>query len=198
MIHYDHALLGATIALAAGVQRRHGWPLVAAAAVATMVPDWDSLSSAYGTAAHRSIHRVWGHNLLAAALGGAAVGALGCLCVRSLPAGRFRSATRRVPAWNVWVGVGALAGVVHSLADVVYSAERGAPDWPVALLWPATRHGWAVPWVTCEDRGSTAILLVGLLVGCCRPSQRRLASCVTLSVLAAYILTRAAYGDPGA
>jgi membrane-bound metal-dependent hydrolase YbcI (DUF457 family) len=197
VIHYDHALLGATLAVAAGVRRRYGWPLVAVAAVATMVPDWDSLSRSYGAAVHRSVHRVWGHNLPAAALGGAAVGALGLLCVRSVRVGRGRPAASTAPEWPVWVGLGALAGLVHSLADVIYSAERGAPDWPVALLWPASRQAWAIPLVTCEDRGSTVILVTGLLACVCRPSHSRLLSCVTLLTLAAYVLVRAATGDPG-
>ena len=66
MIHYDHALLGATFAVAAGAHRRHGWPLVAAVALGSMLPDWDSLSGTYGPDAHRAVHRVCGHNLWAA------------------------------------------------------------------------------------------------------------------------------------
>ncbi len=198
MIHFDHAMFGATLALASGVQRRHGWGLVAVAAVASMVPDWDSLSSAYGPAAHRSIHRVWGHNLLAATLGGGVVGALGLLCVRSTGSIRSRPAARPIPAWGVWVAVGALAGLIHSTLDVIYSAERGQPDWPVALLWPLTRRGLAIPLVTCEDRGSTAILVTGLAVCLFRPSRARVFSTLALLGLAAYVLVRAASGDPGA
>src|SRR4051794_24736441 len=53
------------------------------AGAAAALPDWDGLSLAFGPAAYSAAHRVWGHNLLAALLGGGLVGALGYLCHHS-------------------------------------------------------------------------------------------------------------------
>ena len=51
MTTYDHAMLGVCGVLATGCQRRYGWPLVATAAVAAVLPDWDGLSLLFGAAA---------------------------------------------------------------------------------------------------------------------------------------------------
>ena len=50
MTFYEHAMLGATLALVAGLQRRHGWRIVAMAAVAAVLPDWDGLTIVLGAA----------------------------------------------------------------------------------------------------------------------------------------------------
>jgi len=44
MTTYEHAMLGITGALAAGLHRRYGWQIVAMAGVTAVLPDWDGLS----------------------------------------------------------------------------------------------------------------------------------------------------------
>src|SRR5438270_12352734 len=88
-------MFGANLALLAGVRRRHGWGIVAAAAAAAALPDWDGVSLLFGPTAYATAHRVWGHNLLAAGLGGVAVGVLGLLAARSV---RVRALLSRPPA----------------------------------------------------------------------------------------------------
>src|SRR6266849_4744904 len=77
MVYYDHAMLGATLAVAVGAQRRQGWPIVILAALAGMFPDWDALSSNISPQTYRIGHRVWGHNLFAVTLAGIVLGLLG-------------------------------------------------------------------------------------------------------------------------
>src|SRR4051812_14031901 len=83
MTFYEHAMLGGTLALAPGAQRRHGWPVVLMAGLAAPLPDWAGRSLALGPLAYASVLRVWGHNLLAAALAGGLTGCLALLCQRS-------------------------------------------------------------------------------------------------------------------
>jgi LexA-binding, inner membrane-associated putative hydrolase len=83
MTTYEHAMFGASLALVAGLRRRQGWGIVGVAAVAAAVPDWDGLSILFGSTAYANGHRVWGHNVLAASLTGAAAGVVGLLIVRS-------------------------------------------------------------------------------------------------------------------
>jgi membrane-bound metal-dependent hydrolase YbcI (DUF457 family) len=184
-MYYDHALLGAAAAVAAGARRRHGWPLVATAAVAAMLPDWDDLSMLLGPDVRRAVHRVWGHNLLVALLSAGLLGAVGYLC--------FRAARGRRSAGDlaVWVAVAMLAALTHLLADVVYSKETGAASWPVAFFWPFSHRGWAVPVLTTADHVGTAILLAGLLAALRWPAASRLLAGFTLAAVAGYVGLRA-------
>src|ERR1700676_2120143 len=68
-------MLGGSLALASGLQRRYGWGIVALAGVAAALPDLDGLSIAFGPEAYANAHRVWGHNFLGAGGIGAAAGA---------------------------------------------------------------------------------------------------------------------------
>ncbi len=79
MTTYEHAMLGGSLALVLGCQRRHGWGLIAAAALAANTPDWDALTLAFGGWAYAQAHRVWGHNLLVASCTGILVGLLAYL-----------------------------------------------------------------------------------------------------------------------
>jgi membrane-bound metal-dependent hydrolase YbcI (DUF457 family) len=193
MTYYDHAMLGASLALAAGAHSRHGWAIVAVAALAGMLPDWDALSKHVDPDAYRSVHRSWGHNLLTAPLAGGLLGAAGFLVTRSARA-RWRPALRdrqRPPhALAVWVSLGVLSALLHLAMDVLYCGCERSPDWPVGLLWPFTARGAALPLVPFTDRGATAILAAGLLLaGCWRPGTR-LSACLTLLAVACYVALR--------
>jgi hypothetical protein len=93
---FEHAMVGVTGTVAAGQHRRFGWPVVAAAALVAVLPDWDGVSILFGGAAFDKAHRVWGHNLLVAGISGAAVMAIARLYFpfemlsRSLSKNRWR------------------------------------------------------------------------------------------------------------
>jgi membrane-bound metal-dependent hydrolase YbcI (DUF457 family) len=207
MMYYDHAMIGATLALAAGAHRRHGPAIVVMATLAGALPDWDALSGRFGPDAYRAVHRVWGHNLLAATLasglfGGAAY--LVVLSVRVRRAGRAAltrviqagpdhpdpQATPSVHGLAVWVTLGVLAALTHVLADLFYSGVRTSPDWPVALLWPFSRRGWALPLVPWSDWTATLLLTGEMLLVCLRPRYARLLAWLTLLTLVGYIGAR--------
>ena len=191
MVHYDHAMLGATIALALGVQRRFGWPAVALAALAGACPDWDATPKHFSPRTYQIAHRYWGHNLFAAALAGLAIGGVGCLIHRS----RLRRAGEQAPERDggvgLWLVLGVLIAWSHPLMDLLYcGVERGA-DWPVGLLWPVVREGFAVPWMPWSDWGATVILGGGLLLALA-PRYRRVAACGALVLLGLYVGVRGA------
>src|SRR5919201_1944561 len=76
MTVYDHAMAGLSLALAAGLHRRYGWSIAVLAGVAAALPDWHGLSILFGPGAYAHVHRVWGHNLLAASVLGGLAGGL--------------------------------------------------------------------------------------------------------------------------
>src|SRR5262249_8127619 len=149
----------------------HGWALVAVAAAAAAVPDWDGLSLTFGAAAYARVHRAWGHNILVAGISGALVGGAGYLL--HLSARVRRAAIRlqpgppcpavlppfsaaRLAAWGV---VGVLAALSHLPADVVYSGHRQMRSWPIQLLWPFSDEGWVWPLVAWGDMTTTLLFV---------------------------------------
>ncbi len=195
MMYYDHAMVGAAIAVAVGAHRRHGWPIVVMAATAAMLPDWDDLSRGFGPEVRRAVHRVWGHNLLIGLSSGGLFGALFYLFCRAARSRWVPQAGKPLDAeqaaWGAWVAVGVLAAAGHLLADVIWSADRVGSPWPVALLWPFSRAGLALPALTTEDRVATVLLAVGLAAVCCRPAGARLLAGLTVAAVAAYGALRA-------
>jgi len=206
MTFYEHAMLGATLALAGGARRRQGWGLVATAAVAAALPDWDGLTLLFGGAAYAAAHRTWGHNLLAATLAGAACGAIGYLCHHStrlrsgaqtflelLEAGKVPAA-KPVPfapsALAVWLAVGVLAGLTHLPADLIYGGGTGVRDWPLKLLWPFSAREWSWPVLVWGDLGPTALFVAEMFALYRWPARSRLLAALTLLALAAYVAAR--------
>jgi membrane-bound metal-dependent hydrolase YbcI (DUF457 family) len=190
--YYDHALLGATLALATGAQRRHGWPIVLMAAAAAALPDWDVLPRGVpAPAGYRSVHRVWGHNLLVATLLSGLVGALGYLiwlsARRSSPDGGARARRFSGHALAVWTALAVLAVLSHLLADVCYCGVALAPEWPVALLWPFSERGAALPLVSLADHVLTWLLAVTLLAAGLRPSAAQGLGALALLVSFGYV-----------
>jgi membrane-bound metal-dependent hydrolase YbcI (DUF457 family) len=76
MTVYEHAMVGINGALAVGLQRRHGWQIVALAGFAALVPDLDGLTILLGLHCYAEGHRVWAHNLLVAGLAAVVVAAV--------------------------------------------------------------------------------------------------------------------------
>jgi membrane-bound metal-dependent hydrolase YbcI (DUF457 family) len=175
MQHYDHALLGAVLTMALGVQRRFGWAVVVTGAAASSFPDWDDLPG--------GVHRVWGHSLLVAPLTCGLIGGLGYWCYQAVRGRGPFSPT----ACAVWVAVGLLASLSHVLADLLYSGTYLAAEWPVALLWPLSPRRWALPLVPWADRGVTLILLATLILVCLAPRRSQVLAALSLVVILGYV-----------
>lgn len=195
MTLYEHAMFGGTLALAAGVQRRHGGAIVGMAAVAAALPDADGLSLLFGPSAYAGIHRVWGHNLLVA-------GGLGCLVGAVGFAIRLSAIRRRKPdlklqapqqlrfsgrALMLWILVGGCAGLSHLTADLVYSGGANLPVWPVPLFWPYSNQGWALPIVPWGDLGTTLIFIAEMFAIYRWPKRAQVIACLTLVAVLLYI-----------
>jgi membrane-bound metal-dependent hydrolase YbcI (DUF457 family) len=199
MTTFEHAMFGVSLALVAGVRRRHGWGLVAVAGAAAALPDWDGLSILFGPSAYARGHRVWGHNLLAAGLAGAAAGVVGLLAARSA---RVRASLTRPPAQPpkpphasgsapaVWAAVGLVAGLSHLPADVVFNGGAGLSPWPVPLLWPFDRWGWAVPVVPWGKVVVTVLFVAEMFALYRWPGRDRAVAAVTLAAASAYVGAR--------
>lgn len=192
MTPYEHAMLGANLALAGGMRGRHGWGLVVTAGIAAALPDWDGLSIFFGPTAYATVHRVWGHSLLTAGLSGAIVGCLGCIIYRS----KTRSTTPgSTPAPHLpgelalWMIVGCLAGLTHPPLDAIFSGSPGA-NWPVAAYWPFSTTGWAWPLVPWGDLGVTLIFVAEMFAIYRWPRFDRLIAAGTLVAVAVYVLAR--------
>jgi hypothetical protein len=190
-------MVGATLAVAAGAERRYGWAAVVLAALAAMFPDWDAATERSYPRAYAQGHRFWGHNLFAVTASGAALGWLGYLI--------YRSRSRRLPRPpNVgsdgpgpWVVLGVAVMLSHPLLDLLYCGLERDADWPVGLLWPVVPTGFARPWVPWSDRGATAILLVGLCVCLLVRRHRQAYAVAVLAVLALYVGVRGAAAQWG-
>jgi hypothetical protein len=207
MTFYEHAMLGGTLTLALGAHRRHGWPLVLMAGAAAALPDWDGLSLAFGATAYSTVHRVWGHNLIASAGAGLLAGALGLLGHHSVRVRRQVSllwrklgeAPQELPAaappfsahqLGVWLAVGVLAGLSHLPADMIYSGNPPRVDWPVALLWPFSERGWSFPILGWGDLGPTLIFLAEMFALYRWRGHAQLLAWLTLLALAGYLAAR--------
>jgi hypothetical protein len=180
MQHYDHAMLGAILSMAAGAHRRFGAAIVVTAIAAAALPDWDDLPG--------GVHRVWGHSLLVAPMASGLVGAVGYLAYVSLR--RPTAAPASGHAGHdlaVWILVGVLASLSHVLTDLAYSGRGLAPEWPVALLWPVSDRRWAWPLVPFADRGLTVILAVALATVVLRPGRARLLSAMAMVATVGYV-----------
>jgi hypothetical protein len=204
---YEHAMVGANLALATGLHHRYGWRITVLAAIASALPDWDSLSILFGPQAYARVHRVWGHNLLVAGLSG---GTLGLVEYLFCPIDRiYRRAMREMlrRGWNlplppavphkesfvqllIWPLTGTVASLSHLLADLFYSGGRGLQIWPLPLLWPFSKRSWTFPLVAWGDFGATLIFAAEMfLLYYYWPKGSRLIAIVTLFIVSLYIAT---------
>ena len=198
MTTYEHAMLGGTLAL--GCQRRHGWGLVGAAALAGAVPDWDGLTLIFGGLAFRQGHRVWGHNLLVVSCTGILVGVLAYWYSFSAWSSRilvrWTKVLERQPSsppkftWAAlaeWVIICHLSGIAHLLVNIVYSSRSDMESWPLKLFWPFSDQGWVwplVPW----GHPTTSIIFVAEMFAIYRwPGRMRSLAFLTLLAVLAYI-----------
>ena len=189
MHYYDHGLLGATLAVGSGAPRRLGAGSVLLAALIGMVPDWDALSQNISAESYRAVHRVWGHNLFAVAILGAALGALGWWIQQSADR-RAVPVSRPRTELAIWLALGTLIMLSHVLMDVIYCGGFGGPTWPVQLLWPLTSAGFAYPCVSWVDWPTTLILAVGLLGSLLARRHSQAIACTSLVPLAGHVICR--------
>ncbi len=208
MTTYEHAMLGITGVLAAGLNRRYGWPIVAMAAVAAVSPDWDGLTIVAGPAAFAAAHRLWGHNVWACVLTGVLIGCLdyrfdavtrcGRFLVRPLhltmPGGppRVREA-RSLGGLAVWIGAAVPAALSHLAADLVFSGTTTLPDWQLQLWWPVSNAGYVFPLVPWGDAGVSIVFVAGMFAMWKWPDRLQMISAVTLAAVAFYVAVRGAW-----
>ncbi len=80
--------------------------------------------------------------------------------------------------------VGALAGITHLPADVIYAEREGGAAWPVPLLWPFDERGWMAPILPWGDLGVTALFLGEMFALYRWPRHGQLLAWLTLLLLA--------------
>jgi hypothetical protein len=192
---YEHAMLGLTGALAANLHNRYDWKIVAAAATAAVLPDWDGLTYLISNELFAHSHRVWGHSVFTCGLAGIVFGSLDY---------RFDIVTRigrqfiRFSKWAMtpervelrrqfnlrtgltWIGVSVLACLSQLPADIVVSGTADLPPWEVQILWPISDYGWTLPIVYWNDPGNTLIFFVGMFAMARWPNRLRLIGASTL------------------
>jgi membrane-bound metal-dependent hydrolase YbcI (DUF457 family) len=201
---YEHVMVGANLALVAGLHGRYGWRITALAALASALPDWDGLSILFGAQAYASAHRVWGHNLLVAVLSGSLVGIIE---YRFSPLTSLQHRSGHWVRWPesalpdrpvdgslfgliVFTTTGAIASLSHLFVDLFYSGGRQLSAWPLPLLWPFSNRGWTYPCVPWGDMGTTLLFVAEMFVLYRWPSKARLIAGGTLSVVAVYVAVR--------
>jgi membrane-bound metal-dependent hydrolase YbcI (DUF457 family) len=202
MTVYEHTMVGVNFALAAGLQRRFGWGIAVASALAAAVPDWDGLSILFGSAAYATVHRTWGHSVLTASLLGAAIGVVAyygaCPALLRRLGARFgfqsRLATAPVRSWIgpvVWLTVGVVAAMSHLLADLFYaSGDKGLAAWPVQLFWPFSSRGWVFPTVPYGDLATTLLFVAEMFALYRWPKRTQLLAQISLAVVVLYVAAR--------
>lgn len=209
MTTYEHALLGATGAIASGLHRRYGWPVVGMAAVTAVLPDWDGLSILFGADMFDRVHRVIGHNLLVCVLLGAAFAAADYRWAMILRAKQWIGRRIQIFAMEdnlprrsaidardlgIWILVGVVASLSHLGVDLVYSGHATYSDWGLTLFWPFSDRAFVYPMVPWGDIGAAMILSVGMFAMLARPLQVRPIAWMTLVAVLVYIVGRGIVG----
>lgn len=214
MTTFEHALLGANGVLAAGLNRRYGWQLVALAGLVAMTPDWDGLTLVLGPTLFDRAHRAWGHSLLTCSLLGIALGLIDyrfdvvtrCAnvtlrflkrCGLALPTEQAADRLpvrmgRSIGGYVVWIVVAMAAALSHLAADLVVSGTATLGDWRLQLLWPFSTQGWIFPCVRWGDPGMTLIFVGGVLAIYRWRERRQIIAATTLLGVAGYVVVRGA------
>ena len=204
MTTFEHAMLGTTGALAAGLHRR-SWQIVAMAGLAAVLPDWDGLSLGFGATTFDHVHRVVGHSVfiataiaLIAALAEyhfrvmARIAALLGRCLEGLPAEvtDLRRGIAVREGLMIWTLTAVLATWSHLAADLLFSGHAQLSDWGVKLFWPLSQAAYVFPTVRWGDAVPTIILVFGMFAMVRWRSRVQLVATLTLVVLVGYIALR--------
>jgi len=205
MTTYEHAMLGITGTLAAGLDRRYQWRIVALAAVASVLPDWDSLSLLAGAEAFDRIHRTLGHNLPVCVLVGVVFGVLDhrfgllpCAArllgklfpVRDLQLTRPEAENRNLGDLAVWITVAVLASLAHLGGDLVFSGHPVLPEWGIRLFWPLSDRFFAYPMVPWGDPGVTIVFVAAMFAMLRWRQHRQAIAAATLLLAGGYVAAR--------
>ena len=211
MTVYEHAMIGINGTLAMGLQRRHGWQIVALAGFAAVLPDLDGLTILLGRNLYAEGHRLWGHNLIVAGLVAAVVSAIAyqtdaATKIQSWLAGRWKvfsvwgspeRPSHRRAELCLWTVVGVVAAYSHLLMDILFSGGRNLPIWGVPLLWPFTDTTWAYPLVPWGNIGATVILAVSMFAMLRWQAWIRTIATSSLIAVAVYMAVCGVYCWPG-
>lgn len=169
-------MVGILGAMALGLHKRFGWSVVAFAAVASNVPDWDGLPMLFDMGRFESGHRVWGHNLVLIVATSVVLGwtqtrfewiqRLGVYAVKFLPNEvKFSQQPPKLLApMSVLILVGIGFQSVHLVCDMVVSGGQGLSDWLVKPFWPFGNTGFVYPLIRWGDVGPTVIMMAGLIL----------------------------------
>jgi hypothetical protein len=142
-------------------------------------------------------HRVWGHNLFAATLGGILLGLFGYCISRSRPMILDQDSPAPQPNGEqqtsemaFWIVLCVLIMWTHPLFDFLYCGWDRSVDWPVRLFWPVVPEGFGRPWMPWGDWGASAILLAGICAIFLIRRHRQLVGVVTLLIFGIYVVIR--------
>ena len=208
MTIYEHTMVGINGALAAGLQRRHGWQIIALAGVAAILPDCDGLTILLGFHYYAEAHRLWAHNLVVTGLLAAIASAVAyrldaftriqgwlaerweLFSIRGAPAER---PTRGAGELCLWLAVGVLAAYSHLAMDIMFSAGKNLGIWGVALFWPFSNDSYAYPLVPWGDIGATVIFAAAMFAMVRWPKRIRAIAAGSLLAVAAYMVVRGVF-----
>ena len=203
MTTFEHFMVGVSIPLAMGLQKRYGWRIATLGGVSAAMPDWDALPYLFSNEIYAAAHRVWGHNLIIAALLGAAIAGIELKCDL---AGRmrrfigkqypnflppnilpFEAGTSLTPKdCMIWTGIAILCQWSHLPIDMAYSGGNGLAPWPLQLLWPFSNREFSFPMVPWGDVGATMIFVLEMFALLKRPQQATSAAILGLFAVSLY------------
>ena len=170
MTTFEHAMVGACGALALRLEQRWGWRVVAMAAVAANLPDWDGVTFLFNMDWFVVGHRLWGHNVWVCTL----VAALWAwMDDRYDLMGGVRAGLARwvrmpvdqpppepsVSRTGVWLATSIVASWSHLPADLVVSGGTGIAPWPIRPWWPIHSQRCTCPCISWGDPSLTLIFV---------------------------------------
>lgn len=153
-----------------GVQQEYGPAGTALMMAAGCLPDLDGFTLLGGWHVYRKYHRVLGHGL-PMTLAGPALLAL------------FGAAVGLGPVWLLWAWL-QVALLAHLVTDVLFYR------WPVQLLWPLSRRGWAAGLLTWNDLVPTLVLYAGTGLALLWRAEAPLVAALAVGLFGLYLLRR--------
>lgn len=160
-----------------GVQQEWGSVGTGLLIAAGCLPDLDGLGIVLGWGFYRRHHRILGHGLPLTVAGPVLLALAGTW---------FLGSESFLTLW-AWCQIALFA---HLLTDVLFY------NWPVKLLWPVSRRGWAGGLLTWNDLTPTLLLYGGTLVAMVWPAAGPEAAALAIGGLAVYLGWRAFHREP--
>jgi membrane-bound metal-dependent hydrolase YbcI (DUF457 family) len=154
-----------------GVQQQFGWTGTAFVIAAGCLPDLDGIGIIGGWRFYQRYHRILGHGLPMTLLGPLFLAVL-ATAIFDLPL---------LPMWG-WLQVSL---IFHLLTDV------GFYNWPVQLIWPISKRGWAIGLLSWNDLIPTAFLYGGASLAILLPDKAPWIAAISMMATAGYLAWRA-------